>query len=178
MFRFSFRVILASIGLTLLSSCAGISYFGVGAAPRPAPGTRVNWPGVAFTEVRGFCYDYTAADHSEFLKDGVMHPGVLDANGVRLTPAQVSQLMDAITISQDKQSRTPCYKPHHAFVFYNAQGQTVAMFEMCFGCNQFESMPGGVPEYINYNALYQLCADLGLPLGEGNDFYTAACRRH
>ncbi len=161
----------------LVASCGSISYFGVGAAPSPAPGTRVNWPGKAFTEVRAYCYDYTAEKEGSFFINGRMHQGVMDPAGVKLNPGQVRRLLEALTVSHDKQSRTPCYKPHHAFVFYGAGGEVVAVFEMCFGCNKFIESPAGLPEYVDTGALYQLTAELGLPLGEGNAFYTEACRR-
>ena len=162
--------------LTILPSC-GV-YRGVGAAPSPAVGTRVSWPNVAFSEVRGYCYDYTAEKNSSFLHDGRMHVGVKDPKGVKLTPAQVKRLLVDVTVSHPKQTRTACYKPHHAFVCYDAKGKAVAVFEMCFGCNKFVATPGGVPEYINYDDLWALCKELGLPLGEGNAFYTEACRKH
>lgn len=161
---------------TLLASCAAVPYLGVGAAPSPAVGTEVKWPGKAFTEVRAYCYDYTAEKEGSFFINGHMHKGVQDPKGVKLSPSQVTTLVDALTTSQDKQARTPCYKPHHAYVFYGAQGEVVALFEMCFGCNKFVETPYGLPEYVDTGALYKLTGDLGLPLGEGNAFYTEACR--
>lgn len=170
--------LLATLALTtLVTSCGSVSYFGVGAAPSPAPGTVVKWPGKAFTEVRAYCYDYTAEKEGSFFINGRMHKGVMDPKGVKLSPAQVTTLVTALTTSQDKQARTPCYKPHHAFVFYGAQGEVVALFEMCFGCNKFVATPASLPEYVDTAALYQLTGELGLPLGKGNAFYTEACRR-
>ncbi|CAN5885270.1 hypothetical protein BH11VER1_BH11VER1_05990 [soil metagenome] len=158
-----------------LSSCA--PYAKVFAPASPAPGTRVSWPNVAYTEVRGYCYDYTAEKKSSFFIDGRMHAGVKDAAGVKLSPGQVKRLLTALTVSHDKQKRTACYKPHHAFVFYDAKGKPVAVFEMCFGCNKFVATPGGVPEYIDYIDLANLTQELGLPFGNGNPFYTEACRK-
>lgn len=172
----TFRLLAALTVSTLLASCSTVPYFGVGAAPSPAVGTTVNWPGKPFTEVRAYCYDYTAEKEGSFFINGRMHKGVMDPKGVKLTPTQVTTLVDALTTSQDKQSRTPCYKPHHAYVFYGAKGEVVAVFEMCFGCNKFEETPDGLPEYVDTGALYKLTGDLGLPLGEGNAFYTNACR--
>jgi hypothetical protein len=170
--------LLATIALTVLvTSCGSVSYFGVGAAPSPALGTVVKWPGKPFTEVRAYCYDYTAEKEGSFFINGRMHKGVKDPKGVKLSPAQTQRLLTALTTSQDKQARTPCYKPHHAFVFYGAGGEVVALFEMCFGCNKFVETPDGLPEYIDTPALYQLTGELGLPLGEGNAFYTEACRK-
>ncbi|MCE9519793.1 MAG: hypothetical protein K8R87_09610 [Verrucomicrobia bacterium] len=158
----------AALGAMLLSACQ--------TPPSPAPGTRVNWPGVPFKEVRAYCYDYTAEARSSFWAQGRMHQGVMDPKGVKLSPAQVQRLLADITVSQPAATRTNCYKPHHAFMFFDAKGQVVAVFEMCFGCNQFVATPGGLPEYIDYKKLYQLTHDLGLPLGTGNEFYTQACR--
>jgi hypothetical protein len=170
--------LLATLTLTtLITACGSVSYFGVGAAPSPAPGTVVKWPGKPFTEVRAYCYDYTAEKAGSFFINGRMHSGVMDPKGVKLSPAQVTTLVTALTSSQDKQARTPCYKPHHAFVFYGAGGEVVALFEMCFGCNKFVATPTSLPEYVDTAALYQLTKELGLPLGEGNAFYTEACRR-
>jgi hypothetical protein len=161
--------------LLLLPSCV---YFGVNAPPKPPPGTQVQgWPGRSFVEVRAYCYDYTAEEERSFFVNGRMHSGVMDPRGVKLTPPQVIRLLNAITVSHDKQARTPCYKPHHAFVFIDAQGKSVAVFEMCFGCNQFRETPDGLPEYMDTPALQALVQELGLPLGQGNAFYTEACRR-
>ncbi len=159
---------------SVLSSCV---YFGVNAPPAPAPGTKVAWPGVKFSEVRAYCYDYTAEKSRSFFVDGRMHRGVMDPKGVKLTAAQTDRLLAALTTSRAKQERTPCYKPHHAFVFYDGSGKAAAVFEMCFGCNKFEETPEGLPEYVDYAGLWNLCRELGLPLGVGNEFYTEACRR-
>jgi hypothetical protein len=161
--------------LLLLPSCV---YHGVNAPPSPAPGTQVQgWPGRAFSEVRAYCYDYTAEQERSFFVHGRMHAGVMDPKGVKLTPPQVARLMNAIAVSQGKQERTPCYKPHHAFVFYDARGSVAGVFEMCFGCNKFRETPDGLPEYVDTGALQQLVQELGLPFGAGNEFYTDACRR-
>lgn len=170
--RFSLLIVPAFLAL---ASCT--SYFGVGARPTPAPGTKVSWPGVAYQEVRAYCYDYTAEKSGSFFVEGRMHRGVMDPKGVKLSAEQTQRLVAALTVSHDKQSRTPCYKPHHAFVFYDAAGKPAAVFEMCFGCNKFVETPDGLPEYVDTPALWNLCRELGLPLGEGNAFYTEACSR-
>jgi hypothetical protein len=126
--------------------------------------------------VRGFCYDYTAEHSRSFFVDGRMHKGVQDPTGVKLSPEQAQRLVRAITVSQPVGPRTPCYAPHHAFVFYDAQGTVVAWFEMCFGCNQQAAYPGVIPEYVDRQALWDLTGELGLPTGKGNKFYADICR--
>ncbi len=168
-------LLLASAVLSLcLPSC---TYFGVNAPPKPAPGTQVRWPGIQFSEVRAYCYDYTADEAGSFFINGRMHRGVWNPKGAKLSPEQVGRLMQALMVSQGKQPRTPCYKPHHAFVFYNASGQHVAVFEMCFGCNKFRETPEGLPEYVDTGTVHALCKELGLPLGDGNAFYTEVCSK-
>ena len=171
----SFRALLLALSVVLsLPSCV---YFGVNAPPVPQPGTQVRWPGRQFSEVRAYCYDYTAEKERSFFVNGRMHAGVMDPKGVKLSTAQVNRLMKILTVSHGKQERTPCYKPHHAFVFYSPQGQVVAVFEMCFGCNKFMETPNGLPEYVDTPGLQALVQELKLPFGVGNEFYTEACRR-
>ncbi len=162
--------------LTRAAALAALVLCSCQTAPSPAPGTRVNWPGVPFKSVRAYCYDYTAEGRSSFWADGRMHRGVMDPKGVALSPAQVKRLLDCITVSAPAGERTSCYKPHHAFMFFDAKGQVAAVFEMCFGCNQFVAVPPGAPEYIDTTGLYRLAHELGLPLGTGNEFYAEVCR--
>lgn len=169
----SFASLFAIVCALALPACS--SYQSVFAPPSPAVGTKVNWPGVPFSEVRAYCYDYTAEEQGSFFINGRMHKGVMNPQGAKLNQAQTAKLLAAVTVSQDKQERTPCYKPHHAFVFYDKSGKVAAVFEMCFGCNRWVETPNGAPEYIDKAALWSLCQDLGLPTGVGNKFYTDAC---
>ncbi len=162
------------VALVVLSFTSCQYHYRKFAAAAPAPGTPMHWPQSKFDEVRAFMYDFRADTFRSFLKDGKMHKGVMDPKGVKLTPEQVKRLVQVFSISQPKSARTPCFAPHHAFVFYS-KGQPVAVFEMCFGCNQFQAQPNeGLPEYIDTQALWTLCIDLKLPLGKGNQFYTDA----
>lgn len=175
MSRSIFTLVSLCLLCALLGACEGYKHRF--AEPYPAPGMVVNWPGVSYDEVRGYCYDYTADTTETFLdpKVGKMHAGVMDRSGVKLSDSQVQRLLRAITVSQPKGPRTPCYKPHHAFVFFK-QGKPVAVFEMCFGCNRQKSYPTGIPEYVDRAALWDLTKELGLPLGRGNEFYAEVCR--
>jgi hypothetical protein len=163
-----FIMVSALLGVLVLSSCQSTVF--------PPPGTRVDWPGVPFRTVRAYCYDYTAEWRSSFWANGRMHRGVLDPKGVKLSEAQVKRLLTDITVSQPERARSSCYKPHHAFMFFDEKDQVVAVFEMCFGCNHYVATPPGVPVYIDDTDLYRLTHELGLPLGTGNKFYTEACR--
>lgn len=169
------RLVLSSLVLAALPACQyHVRKF---AGENPPAGTVVQWPQARFDSVRAFCYDYTAEKSRSFLNNGRMHVGVMDPKGVELSPSQVERLVAAITVSQPRSARTPCFAPHHAFVFYS-HGKPVAVFEMCFGCNQFQGHPGGLPEYIDTQVLWTLCKELNLPLGKGNEFYTNVVREY
>jgi hypothetical protein len=176
MFLRSSRIVALALTVLAFSGCA--NYQQVFAPARPAPGTVVNWMGRPFDEVRAYCYDYTKGFSPTFLdlNTGAMHRGVMDPRGVRLSADQVNRLVPLVTTSFEARDRTACYAPHHAFVFF-AKGKPVAVFEMCFGCNRHRSYPSGAPEYIDRTGLWTLTGELGLPLGEGNKFYTETCDR-
>ena len=105
-------------------------------------GRRSTGLGMAYDEVRAYCYDYTTERSATFLdlQTRHMHSGVMDPRGVKMSKAQIASLMEGITVSQPKGDRTACYAPHHAFVFFN-KGTPVAVFEMCFGCNRPHQLP-------------------------------------
>jgi hypothetical protein len=166
------RYFIALVAITLVTGCQ--YHARKFAGENPPAGTRVNWPPAAYDEVRGYCYDFQADISRSFMHSNRMHKGVMDPKGVLLSKEQTAQLVEAVTVSQPKSARTPCYAPHHAFVFYS-KGSPVAVFEMCFGCNQFKNYPGEtLPEYVDTASLWNLCQQLGLPLGTGNEFYARA----
>jgi len=161
----------------LMRSCEGYRHKFAG--PSPAPGTVVNWPGMAYDEVRAYRHDHTAEETETFLdpRIGRMHSGVMDRKGVKLNAAQTKQLMAAITRSRSRRAAARRATSRTMRLCSSGKGHPVAVFEMCFGCNRQKSYPAGTPEYIDRQALWDLTAELGLPLGKGNAFYTEACRR-
>lgn len=152
----------------ILSQCSTTNNSG------PVPGAKpVSWPPQGYTSVRGYAYHCDAEGLSrDFMQPGgQLHKGVLQPAGVQLNADQIQRLQSAMTTPFTKSWRTPCYAPHHAFVFYNAQGKAVAHLEICFTCNKFIAHPSGLPEYIDMNTLWTIVRELGLPAGSGKDFY-------
>ena len=170
------RLLLAAFVLVTFSNCQyHVRKF---AAENPPAGTQSQWPPAQYDEVRAYCYDFQADISRSFLHHDRMHAGVMDPKGIKMSADQIDRLVKSVSISQPKSARTPCYAPHHAFVFYS-KGAPVAVFEMCFGCNQFKGYPGaGLPEYVNTPELYRICQELNLPLGTGNKFYADAVKAY
>ncbi len=147
---------------TLLFSCASA----------PVSGVPVAWPPASFTTVRAFVYDCDAdRSVSFFQKDGSLHRGIINAPGALLTEAQVKRLLPALTTATARKHRTACYLPHHAFLFYDAAGRVVAHTEICFSCTIQRSSPAGLPEHINFQAVWDILREAGVPCGSGSQFY-------
>lgn len=159
-----FLTLLINLGLAaLLSNCAS--------SPEPV-GHPVKWPTAKFATVKAYAYHCDAEEGREFVKPGGrLHVGILNPGPRELSPEQVERLISYITIPQAKSHRTPCYVPHHSFVFFDAQGRPVANFDVCFTCNKHQAFPAGAVEYPDMHRLYALVQELGLPTGTGKYFY-------
>jgi hypothetical protein len=125
-----------------------------------------DWPEVKYAQVRAYFYN-SASEHDCRIIDskGHLDASVIDKEGVVLNSAQVARLLAAINGRQRLHPITACYVPHHAFIFYNAWGRRVAVFEFCLECLKASVEPNTAGPYYNYPALAELVADLQLPLG-------------
>jgi hypothetical protein len=160
-----FRLLVLSLVVTL-SACTNLST----SVPPAPPGQP--WPPKPFTTVRAFVYDCHADESYDFVQPGGrLAKGILNAPGTLLTETQVRRLMAATSASLPKSTRSPCYVPHHAFVFYDAQGRAVAHLEICFTCNKHRAFPAGTPDYIDMVALQGILDDAGVIRGAGKNFY-------
>jgi len=153
---------LALAGLLLLPTCSS--------APR--------WPGVHFAEVRGYVFNLSDdADvylhHEAVVVDGHLDETVIDREGVVLNDAQTTRLLGAIDppITSGMVYLSMIHT-RHAFVFYDEQHRPVAWFAICFHCSQDLADPefAGFPDY---DALRQLCVELGLPVFDDEGKYAA-----
>lgn len=156
------RLAAPSLAAALLPSCA---------APAPAIPPK-NWPPTPFATVRAVVYDCDA-DHSVsyFQKDGRPHRGTINGPGALLSPAQVRTLLPILSTPSPRPHRSACYLPHHAFLFCDPSGRVVAHSEICFNCSVQRSSPDGLPAHINFQALWNLLRELGVPCGDGSQFY-------
>ena len=142
--------------LALTSAAAS---FGCRAVPSVAPAT---WPGVPFDAVHAFVYACEADRDKSFLRpDGSLHPGILNGSGVLLSRGQTNRLLAAGRRQVKPKGHTACYVPHHAFLFSSA-GKPVACMEICFTCHRHQSIPGGLPQDMDYDALWTILHELGV----------------
>ena len=132
-------------------------------------GPRVDWPAVSYSEVRGYVYNAGGENGIPIIQDGVLHPSVIDREGVKLSAAQVERLLDAVACPHSNpRIRAACYDPRHAFVFYDDSHQPVAHVEICFSCIGFSTLPT-LSHSVGFVELGQLCKDLSLPVFFGRN---------
>jgi hypothetical protein len=136
-------------------------------------GERTSWPPVPYKTVRAFVYD-CEAEHGNMTfinKGGRQHDGVINAPGALLTPAQVQKLLHIANTPAVRDRYKPCYVPHHAIVFYDEADRPVANLEICFTCRRHIATPDGTPGIIDYDALWSLMHELGVPAQSGEGYY-------
>ena len=141
-------------------------------------GMSATWPDVEYAEVRGYLYfpggDQTdEAAEEEILKDGKLHPAVVNKEGAKLSPEQVKRLLDAVRPSKISRTGVGCYFPHHGFVFYDQAGKSVAELSPCFLCGVGRAEPGNKSLTTwRFEDLAKLATELKLPVFK--DFDDAA----
>lgn len=122
------------------------------------------WPGVAYSEVRGYTYNAFVRNRIVHLvENGKLAPTVVNKPGVRLTSSQTQRLVREVSNSRSgRVDLITCLSPGHGFVFYDAQGKLVAWVEIDLRCRHvFTSPPAsGIHDFI---ALRRLCEELKLP---------------
>ena len=154
--------------LAALAACLGF----VSCAGTPSPAQSAAWPNRPFSSVRAFVYDCDADKSVDFIQsNGQVSKGVINGQGALLTADQVTRLMPVLTTATPRNGRTACFVPHHAFVFYDANGQRVANVDVCFTCALMKSHPEGLPKHVNYPALWAILEEAKVPLGHGSKFY-------
>jgi hypothetical protein len=123
-----------------------------------------DWPGVAYSEVRGYAYNKRGLVGTSILRKGRLAPSVINKRGVVLTAEQTQRVILAVT------GRTPgirepeyCFQPHHAFIFYDTAKKPVAWVELSSVCGSAEASPRPNGPPINVLALDAIVKKLKLP---------------
>jgi hypothetical protein len=126
-------------------------------------GLASSWPGVAYTEVRGYAYNPKIGE--SIWHDGKLSSSVINKSGTLLTDGQAERLVRAITKKPRRAfDLANCFDPHHAFVFYGAHQKAVAWVEVCFHCNNIKAQPISPGErWPDMKALLTLSTQLKLP---------------
>jgi hypothetical protein len=129
-----------------------------------ASASAAKWPGVTYSEVRGYTYDaFVHGRIVDLVANGKLGQTVVNKTGVRLTPRQIERLI--VEVSNRRSGRVDlitCLSPHHGFVFYDAQGKVVAWVEVDFRCRHIQTSPPAQGIH-DFKAIRRLCEELKLP---------------
>jgi hypothetical protein len=139
----------------------------------PFPAFAGSWPDMSYSEVRGYGYNHKwpiidskgrQLIAAPLVDDGKLGSSVVNKSGARLNPEQIQRVIRAITGEHPAHLTARCWKPHHGFVFYNAQGKAVAWVEICFECGYARASPE-IPDhsYDDMDSLWKLTEELKLP---------------
>jgi hypothetical protein len=129
-----------------------------------------SWPGISFFEVRAYSYNAEGYGRPPIIKDAKLHPSVINTNGALLSINQVKDLLAAVTGDHPGHAAAGCFKPRHAFVFYDSDKKAIAQLEICFECLHYRARPEGTAMFFDLAALADLCRELKLPNSPNPDF--------
>ena len=99
---------------------------------------------------------------------GELNETRMPKEGLVLSPAQVNQLAAAVTGEHPEHPMTECFYPHHAFLFFDQDGEIVGKLDVCFKCSKFIGEPEGFAKYGDFDALKSLFGDIGMPIRNEN----------
>jgi len=129
-----------------------------------------SWPGVSFFEVRAYSYNAKGYAKPPIVKDGTLDTSVINTNGALLATNQVRHLLAAVTGEHPPHPAAHCFKPRHAFVFYDSEKKPIAQIEVCFECLHYRARPEGTAQFLEWSNLADLCRELKLPNSPDLDF--------
>jgi len=132
---------------------------------KPVQWNGAKWQRESFTSVKAYIYDYQADAFQVIAKNGRLHQGIINTDGVLLNPSQVEKLQDVYQKDSDGKIMAKCFLPHHAFVFFDAQDKIVAHLSVCFQCGTSSSSKKWKSNtYLSFKKVALLVKELGLPL--------------
>jgi len=114
--------------------------------------------------VKGYLFDYRKDEFRPLLKDGKLHPGLVESYTRRLNVEQYTKLLSAITGKHESHGGILCHYPHHGFVFYDKNHRALGFIDVCFLCTTTSQRPmEGLSTYWDLEALKLLVEELKLP---------------
>jgi hypothetical protein len=123
------------------------------------------WHFTGFTEVRAYRLNWD--DEYSFDKiltnDGALNTTRQPTDGVVLNESQEKRLEAAVTGSHPDHPVAACFYPHHAFLFFGAEGKIVGHIDVCFLCSNYAGYPKGFASSWDLDAIRSLVEDLGMP---------------
>ena len=101
-----------------------------------------------------------------------LHKGLI-VQSEPLTAKQTGGLFACITGERPDHPQADCFDPHHAFVFYGADGKIIAHISICLKCGTWSYSPkGGLTTSLDWRGIKALLTDLNMPILKDDKAYT------
>jgi len=128
----------------------------------------------------------TSVPNPNIIEGGLLVKSVANKEGVLLSPAQVQTLLAATSLTPAHHdgiitlALSNCiFDPHHAFVFYDSRGTSVATLEVCTLCEDIRFSPERKRQcQYDFKALHTLIEELGLPVFHEDADLEAYLKKH
>ena len=144
-----------------------------------SPGAEsTNWPPAGFVEVRAYLYNLEGDQAAPILKQGTLQASVWNPKGAELSKPQIATVQKAVADYHPEGLRVgaSCYRPRHAFVYYDAKHKPVGFVEICFSCWGYRTSPEHSGE-VDLETLKKVFAELKMPVFDKDEAYLSLKKR-
>ncbi len=119
-----------------------------------------------FSEVRAYRVNWKDKHSFDPILDnsGKLNPTRIPLNGVKLTEDQALILQKVVYGNHPAHPLAACLYPHHAFLFFDADGSIVGQINICFICYSYHGLPQGFASQWDLAALSELFRQLNMPI--------------
>ena len=154
---------LSITGLACLLSFAVLTACGFSQTP---DASKVEWPMEGVSEIRAYRTNWADEFGHELIltKKGELNANRIPQKGIVLNAKQMAKLNQVITGKRPDQPSAGCFNPHHAFVFFGADGNIIGRIDICFKCMNYNSSHRGFSSSLDFKGLAELLGELKIPI--------------
>ena len=127
---------------------------------------KLEWPMEGVAEVRAYRTNWADEFGRELIltEKGELNVNRIPQKGVALNAKQMAKLNQVITGKHPEQPSASCFNPHHAFVFFDAEGKILGRIDICFKCGNYNSSHRGFSSSLDFQGLRELFGELDIPI--------------
>ena len=133
-----------------------------------------NWPPAGYVEVRAYLYNLEGEQAAPILEQGKLNASVWNPKGVALNKKQMAKVLKAVA-DHYPASLAPaadCYRPRHAFIYYDSEHKPIGAIEICFSCRNYR-MSWTPPGPVDFKRMKKIFLELKIPVLDNDDAYLA-----
>ena len=145
------------LALALLPSCS---------SSVASDAAKLEWPMKGVSEIRAYRTNWADEFGQELIltEKGELNANRIPQKGIALNEKQMAKLNQVITGKHPDQPSAGCFNPHHAFVFFDSDGNMVGRIDICFKCGNYDSSHRGFSSSLDFDGLAKLLGELEIPI--------------